>query len=417
MKSVHSHILMATESHQSSNSELDMLSDCKIIDTKKLQQIANPLLAQKLNVLPTLFSNYQLSDHQLQPENIDNILNQHEEASEAEIYQEPCLLVPDNKEKVSKVIQKRSFLKKLLSFSSVEEKYPCSTQKDSVKIKLKKVKSLVTKSGKESPSLDRKNLQNKSKSLNTAYNSAFNLRNMTNESVIKDVKSDTFINKNFNVTTTTTVYESSPTALIQDSQKLTNSPLSFFNVGFMFNRNATTGLPKANYRNYKEKVTSLNVRRKSSMINSRCIVDCTRTQIVKSKRISKNIENEWMDQKVESLRDTMNSDCFYFHHKPEDYVSSTYENVGILMGVSDIDFRNRLIRLQRKHREFNHASSRYLTTGSIKITKRKKAFDAVDLNLNAPLNLSFEESSPNLQYLSQMVSLVSEKLIIFCKKC
>ena len=424
---------MATESLQSSNCELDLTSDNEIPDNKKMQQISSPALAQKLSVLPTLFSNNQLSDHQLQQVNVDNIMNQRDVVDHnpnTNIDDES--LEADNKEKIVKVFQKRSFLRKLLSFSSFEGKDPCSTQKESVKkVKkdLKKVKSLVTSTVKESPS-HRNKLKNQSKSLNAAFNSITSSNSLVlnidpknindslvfNESNIKDTKSDTFIDKNFNITTTTitdiNVYESSPTALhtsVYEPQKLTNSPLSFFNVGFTFNRISMTGSQKT--RNYKEKIKSLNVRRKSSMMNDRCLVDCSRTpsQILKSMRISKNIENEW---KSTNLDCNFKADYFHLNNTPEDYLSSTYENAGILMSVSDIDFRDRLVKLQKKHREFNHASSQYLTTGSIKITKRKKAFDAVDLNLNCPLNLSFTELYPNHQYLSNMVSLVSQKLII-----
>jgi len=154
--------------------------------------------------------------------------------------------------------------------------------------------------------------------------------------------------------------------------------VSFFSLGLIFNRNNGSGVRK---KNYKDKMKSVNVRRKSSMLardNFLMIDSINRSSLSKYPTNRKEYLNSEKIMNNATKRGSI-------HYKS----STKCDKLGMLMGVSDAKFRAKLIKLEKQYNDFNYASSQYLITpGSNRISRRKKAFDAIDIDENCSWELA-----------------------------
>ena len=339
-------------------------------------------LNKRFNNLPTVFSNHQLADKLLE--------NEHENMN-ASVYRldDDCLNYQQQKEKSNEANtavktnspKKSHFsLKKILSFSSstessfiklpflsFESKCLCksSTNKALCNCKKNSHDSLNLLTKETSPAASKrvdksvkKKLINQPMSLNSAFNSisqknytspnasaAYNLggdlhydssnHNMDNKIVLVSEFED-------KVTSTTTT---TSTTTICSSEKAS----LFVNSGLLFNRYLNIQ-PK---KNYKEKIKSLNVRRKSSLlINEKSILaECSNSTA----------------QFYKALSEQANEGNAIQHR-------GSNTSIGMLMGVNDLKLRKKLLRLQKQQNDFIFASSKFLSTGQ---ERRKKAFAAM----------------------------------------
>lgn len=352
-------ILKIRQTLSSSSSSLDSEG----LSANDLEQ-----LQKKIHQLPTLFSNYRLADHQIQPENLQNIM-QHQQQIET---QSSCDSTPSPSPGLT---PKRSFFKKIFSFEA------------------KAKESCINSSREETPS-GRKKLTYQAMSLNAAFNSISNSHSSSTEmvphSVIKEkllgvqVNLRTLVDTRFKTdktdktltttTTTTNILETSPTSFSCPDQP----HMSFFSLGLIFNRNNGSGVRK---QNYKDKMKSVNVRRKSSML--------ARDNFLMIDNINRSSQSKYLTNRKEYLNSEriMNNATKRgsIHYKS----SMKCDKLGMLMGVSDAKFRAKLIKLEKQYNDFNYASSQYLITpGSNRISRRKKAFDAIDIDENCSWELS-----------------------------
>ncbi len=314
-------------------------------------------LQKKIHQLPTLFSNYQLADHQIQPENLQNIIKQ-KQLVETE---SSCERSPSSSPKFN---SKRSFLKKIFSFDG--------------KIKESSSRSVPP---------ERKRLAYQAMSLNAAFNSISSSQGSSTEmvphSVIKEkllgvqVNSRILVDTKFKTdksdktltttTTTTNILETIPTSFLSND----DHQATFFNLGLVFNRKSNL---KTEKQNYKDKMKSVNVRRKSSML-------------ARGNPIMIESPHQNTFEKYNNRKEYLNTEKNFYNASKRGSIDCNNpikcQKLGMVIGVSDAKFRERLIKLEKQYNDFNNASSQYLITpGRTTANRRKKAFNAIDKEEN-----------------------------------
>ena len=383
-------------------------------------------LNKRFNNLPTVFSNHQLADKLLE--------NEHENVN-GSVYKlddDYLSFQQQQKEKSNNeaantagktISPKKSHfsLKKILSFSSSTEssfiklpflsfeskclcksstnKAVCNCKKsshDSLNLLTKESSPAAAGAASSSKRVDKsvkKKLINQPMSLNSAFNSISQKNYTMSPSAAvaytnlggelhydaathnldnKIVLVSEFEDKMTSTTTTTS------TTTICSSEKAS----LFVNSGLLFNRYLNMQ-PK---KNYKEKIKSLNVRRKSSLlINEKSILaECSNSTAQFYKALSEQA-----------------NEASAMQHR------GSNTSIGMLMGVNDLKLRKKLLRLQKQQNDFIFASSKFLSTGQ---ERRKKAFAAmVDIH-NKPEDTDSCDDYDNHRRLSHIISSLVSSL-------
>ena len=309
----------------------------------------NKMLANTIQQLPILFSNFHLFSN--------NTNHQFRHARTTKSQKEELCQSKSLGEDPSSTLKKR-IVKKIMSFSSFDGAKAGATPKNRQLNKNSKSMS-STSSRDHSPS----NSPSKSVDTLVARDNPFGSPNTSLKLSRRTCNvANTLDGHSHVVTTTTTIFE------YNREQECASWGQSFFNFHSLFNSSSGR-------RNYKEKIKSMNVRRKSSLIQE----SCSRRQ-PKSKgsflrlgrfaRSSMEMDEDPSLLKNERLIDKAHKrgSIHYYSYWP--YVVSTKE------------LRQRLEVLAIQHRNFDIAANDFLSTRSIKSHKRKKAFDAMNLMYN-----------------------------------
>ncbi len=230
------------------------------------------------------------------------------------------------------------------------------------------------------------------------------------------------LSSTFNAMTTATIQQS-PLAMLSNKQsektvstiksgnlKQTtvidtfSSKTTLLNSGLFLNRKK---------KNYKDHVHTKNVRRRSSTLNANqnllgtarnTLNECAfaTTQFLKALDNISNCSttnNSPIAEEKESFN-SYSSNSNNNNNNGSRFPSFT-SNLGVIVGVSDIKFRKKLLKLQQQQKDFVYASSAYLSTGK---ERRKKAFAAECLNYNTDESEHEEKNNLVVRRLSRAIS-------------
>lgn len=210
----------------------------------------------------------------------------------------------------------------------------------------------------------------------------------------------------------TTIIQTTPNSTTVISSYAAKTTL--FTSGLLFSRNtdssrSQTSKSKNSKTNYKERIKSMNVRRKSSTINASCFSSFDRPCLLNQPTTSASSSSKQQHQtkamaKTTSTTSTLNDSLIakaakrgsIHFYQPLDIKRNSNGNIGVCLGVNDIKFRKKLLKLQQQQQAFVTAASTLLTTG---VDRRKKAFVVDNMSiLSDEMSLSGAEKQSNLDY-------------------
>jgi hypothetical protein len=242
--------------------------------------------------------------------------------------------------------------------------------------------------------------------------------------VQKKLKHQAFsLSSTFNAMTTATIQQS-PLAMLSNKQsektvstiksgnlKQTtvvdtfSSKTTLLNSGLFLNRKK---------KNYKDHVHTKNVRRRSSTLNANLNLLTARntlnecafatTQFLKALDNISNCSttnNSPIAEEKESFNSYSSNSNSNNNNNNNSRFPSVTSNLGVIVGVSDIKFRKKLLKLQQQQKDFVYASSAYLSTGK---ERRKKAFAAECLNYNTDESEHEDKNNLVVRRLSRAIS-------------
>lgn len=373
---------------------------CDDIETLPNSNKTNKFLERTIQELPTVFSNFHLADHQIQAENMENINNKLATDSELTSNKNTNLKPKEKSSSFEEenVTLKKPILKKIMSYLSFDGIKIVKATKESYSSKLDNISSKA-----EANEMDIVKNHKPDKLKNSISNSADNdesqdtlgslalIGHSSNKRSLnlgkKTLKvSNTFDDYSSVVTTTTTIFEYNP-----KSVKFSNFNNQMFpSWGSLFFNNKK--------QNYKDKIKSMNVRRKSSLIQETCFTKqpkCDQKNFLKSKnsflkrrRLAKSsmeLNNELKKNEDSFLYESIihnaskGGSIHYHSYFPYDIRKNAVEALSL---IDQKEFRQKLEMLEEQHRNFDIVSNDFLSTRSIRIRKRKRAFDAISLKNN-----------------------------------
>lgn len=395
-------------SHTSSGSYENMNHDSNVIvytedQRDDIETLSNPnktnkFLERTIQELPTVFSNFHLADHQIQAENIENINNKLATDLELTSYKNINLKQTEKSSSFEEenVTPKKPILKKIMSYLSFDGIKIVKATKESYSSKLDNISS-KTEANEMDLFKNRKPEKLKKSISNSADNDesqdtlgSLALIGHTSNTLNLSKKtlkvSNAYDDYSSVVTTTTTIFEYNPKSV--KLSNLNNQLFSSWSSSFFNNKK----------QNYKDKIKSMNVRRKSSLIQETCFKKqpkCDQTNFLKSKnsflkrrrfaKSSMELNNELKKNEESFLYESIihsaskRGSIHYHSYFPCDSRKNAVQALGL---IDQKEFRQKLEMLEEQHRNFDIVSNDFLSTRSIRIRKRKRAFDAISLKNN-----------------------------------
>jgi trimeric autotransporter adhesin len=215
----------------------------------------------------------------------------------------------------------------------------------------------------------KKRIQHQTASLNSSIASSSS--HMVNNLIpISEQTATTVSNTKTNPTVTTTTTISSKATL--------------FTSSLLFHRVSNPeGSGKKSKNNYKERIKSMNVRRKSSTINATSCFStsylndksCPLKESTSTKTKNKSIPSNQINEKLIAKAAKRGS-----IHYNLGLCDQNADSSGVYMGVGDDKFKKKLLKLQKRQLEFSTASSSLLSSG---IDRRKKAIVVDNISLTS----------------------------------